>query len=74
MVVANQRVASGAATFTEEVENSAKLLGHTRAQAMDAPKKYDIDEFIALCKVWKKRCHLMLFFLQCPCCPEGKLV
>ncbi|CAE6937598.1 Ank3 [Symbiodinium sp. CCMP2592] len=31
---------------------------------MDAPKKYDIDELIALCRVWKKRCHLMLFLAR----------
>ena len=63
MVAANLGVASGVATFAEEVENSENLLRCIHAQAMDAPQKYDIDEFIAVCKVWKKRSHLMLFFV-----------
>ena len=63
MVFANQRML-GAVTVCEGVEIFEDLLRCIRAQAMDAPKKYDIDEFIALCRVWKKRCHLMLFSLR----------
>eukprot|EP00439_Symbiodinium_sp_Y106_P004332 s2669_g1.t1 len=63
MVFANQGML-GAVTVAEGVEIFEDLLRCIRAQAMDAPKKYDIDEFIALCRVWKKRCHLMLFSLR----------
>ena len=60
MVFANQGML-GAATDVEGVAISEDLLCRIHAQAMDAPKKYDIDDFIALCRVWKKRAHLMLF-------------
>ncbi|CAE7278397.1 unnamed protein product, partial [Symbiodinium microadriaticum] len=48
------------ARVQENLPTALKMIALAH-KAMDAPKKYDIDDFIALCRVWKKRAHLMLF-------------